>query len=170
MPSVNLLNTPFMEAWRQRRISNLQYLLVLNELASRNFHDYSQYPVFPWIVEMGTSKSPQLRDLSKTMGGLGSPERIETLREKYNSEDPFNPVPKFYYGTHYSSPGVVFNYLIRLSPFTECCKQLQGGKFDLPDRMFFSMISSWKSAIKEMSDVRELIPEFYYLPEAFLNR
>jgi hypothetical protein len=158
MPAVNIHNSTFTEDWRQRRISNLAYLLLLNTLSSRNFHDYSQYPVFPWVVQMSTAKSPQIRDLSKTMGGLGASERIEVLKEKYNSEDPFNPVPKFYYGTHYSSPGVVFNYLIRLSPFTECCKQLQGGKFDLADRMFFSMISSWRSATREMSDVRELIP------------
>ncbi len=36
--------------------------------------------------------------------------------------------------------------------------------------MFFSMVSSWKSAAKELSDVRELIPEFYYLSEVFFNR
>ena len=28
---------------------------------------------------------------------------------------------------------------------------------------------SWNNATKELSDVRELIPEFYCLPEVFLN-
>lgn len=66
--------------------------------------------------------------------------------EKFNSKDPFNHVPPFFYGTHYSSPGVVFNFLVRISPFTEYLKNLQGGRFDLPDRLFSSLISSWKSA------------------------
>lgn len=54
-------------------------------------------------------------------------------------------------------------------PFTEYLKSLQGGRFDLPDRLFSSLMSSWKSAYNEISDVRELIPEFYYLPEVFIN-
>lgn len=169
LPQGNLLSTQLVEDWRCHRISTFEYLNRLNALACRSIHDYSQYPVFPWVVQISNTKSPQLRELEKTMGGLGTAERIETLKEKYSAEDPFNPVPRFYYGTHYSSPGVVFNYLIRLSPFTECCKQLQGGKFDLPDRMFFSLLSSWRSATKEMSDIRELIPEFYFLPEMFIN-
>jgi hypothetical protein len=76
------------------------------------------------------------------------------LIEKFNSKDPFNPVPPFYFGTHYSSPGVVFHFLIRLSPFTEYLKTLQGGKFDIPDRLFSSLMGSWKSAFNEVSDVR----------------
>jgi hypothetical protein len=46
---------------------------------------------------------------------------------------------------------------------------LQGGKFDIPDRLFSSFPNSWKSAFTEVSDVRELIPEFYYLPESLIN-
>jgi hypothetical protein len=92
--------------------------------------------------------------LTKTIGGQGSEERIKSLIEKFNSKDPFNPVPPFYYGTHYSSPGVVFNFLVRIEPFTGYLKSLQGGKFDLPDRLFSSMMSSWKSAFNEISDVR----------------
>jgi hypothetical protein len=110
-----------------------------------------------------------MRDLTKTIGGLGSEERKKALLEKYNSKDPFNPVPAFHYGTHYSSPGVVFNFLVRMYPFTEYLKSLQGGRFDLPDRLFSSLMSSWKSSYNEISDVRELIPEFYYLPEVFIN-
>lgn len=73
-------------------------------------------------------------------------------------------MPAFFFGTHYSSPGVVFNFLIRLSPFTEYLKNLQGGKYDIPDRLFASLVHAWRSAYSEVSDVRELVPEFYYLP------
>jgi hypothetical protein len=80
------------------------------------------------------------------MGGLGSEDRKRIVSEKYAASDPFNPVPPFHFGTHYSSPGVVFNFLIRLAPFTEYCKNLQGGKFDIADRLFASLVQVWRSA------------------------
>ena len=46
----------------------------------------------------------------------------------------------------------------------------QGGHFDLADRMFHSVGDAWLSASKNnMADVKELIPEFFYLPEFLLN-
>ena len=47
---------------------------------------------------------------------------------------------------------------------------VQGGHFDLADRMFHSVREGWLSASKHnMADVKELIPEFFYLPEFMLN-
>lgn len=46
----------------------------------------------------------------------------------------------------------------------------QGGHFDLADRMFNSVKEAWLSASKHnMADVKELIPEFFYLPEFLVN-
>lgn len=51
-----------------------------------------------------------------------------------------------------------------------CLSLLQGGHFDLADRMFHSMKEAWHSASRNnMADVKELIPEFFYLPEFFVN-
>ena len=48
--------------------------------------------------------------------------------------------------------------------------KLQGGHFDLADRMFHSIRETWLSAAKNnMADVKELIPEFFYLPEFLQN-
>lgn len=56
---------------------------------------------------------------------------------------------------------------LRLKPFF--CES-QGGHFDLADRMFHSVREAWFSASKHnMADVKELIPEFFYLPEFLLN-
>lgn len=50
-----------------------------------------------------------------------------------------------------------------------CFIFLQGG-FDIPERMFYSVKKEWESASKDnMGDVRELIPEFFYLPDFLLN-
>ena len=45
-----------------------------------------------------------------------------------------------------------------------------GGHFDLADRMFHSVKEGWTSAAKHnMADVKELIPEFFYLPDMLTN-
>lgn len=43
--------------------------------------------------------------------------------------------------------------------------------FDIPDRTFHSMNTTWRlSSYESMTDVKELIPEFFYLPEFLVNR
>lgn len=103
------------------------------------------------------------------MGNLGNADRIAVFQQRYNMVDHFNKVPQFHYGSHYSSPATIFNYLIRLRPFADGARELQSGKFDLADRLFFSFTETYRNATEELSDVRELIPEFYYMPEMFLN-
>jgi hypothetical protein len=53
--------------------------------------------------------------------------------------------PRFHYGTHYSSAGVVLHYLIRLEPYTTLAIELQDGQFDHADRMFHSVPQAWAS-------------------------
>lgn len=52
-----------------------------------------------------------------------------------------------------------------------CLISPQGGRFDCPDRMFHDVDQCWKGCIDEnnMSDVKELTPEFFYCPDIFLN-
>ena len=71
-------------------------------------------------------------------------------------------IPPFLYGSHYSSAGIALHYLIRCEPFTTLAIQLQGGRFDLPDRLFDSIATSWELSYNNMADVKELIPEFFY--------
>lgn len=47
---------------------------------------------------------------------------------------------------------------------------LQDNNFDVPDRSFHSMEITWRlSSDESTTDLKELIPEFYYLPEMFMN-
>ena len=39
------------DAWVERRISNFQYLLVLNHLAGRQMNDPNNHPVLPWVMD-----------------------------------------------------------------------------------------------------------------------
>ena len=87
---------------------------------------------------------------------------------RYESfQDPV--IPKFHYGSHYSNVGTVLYYLLRLEPFTEQNITLQSGTFDLPDRLFSSIPGCWQNIMTSNSDVKELIPEFFYCPEFLRN-
>jgi WD40 repeat protein len=89
----------------------------------------------------------------------------------YLDQDEHEQPPPFHFGTHYSCAAYVVNYLIRLEPFTRLALTLPGGKFDLADRLFQSVAASWRSASRDnLQDVRELIPEFFYLPDFLLNK
>ena len=78
-------------------------------------------------------------------------------------------IEKFHYGTHYSNAAGVMHFLIRLESFTSQHISLQNGKFDHSDQQFFSISNTWEAISTSMSDVKELIPEFYYLPEFVTN-
>ena len=100
--------------------------------------------------------------------GVVNPNRVETYIKRYEEwDDPI--VKKFHYGSHYSTAATVMNYLIRLEPFSSLVLELHGGKFDIPDRIFNSVQSLWNLCYMQTSDVKELIPEFFYLPDFLRN-
>jgi WD40 repeat protein len=145
----------------------------LNTIANRTYNDLTQYPVFPWIIKDYSSSRINLnnlgtyRDLSKPIGALNE-SRLENIVERYECfTDPV--IPRFHYGSHYSSVGTVLYYLIRMEPFTNCAIQLQSGTFDLPDRLFHSLETTWQNIMMSNSDVKELTPEFFYTPEFLKN-
>ena len=159
--------------WQQRQISNFDYLMLLNTIAGRSFNDITQYPVFPWVLKDYISSNINLkdesiyRDLSYPIGAL-NPDKREGLKIRYEAFDDPN-IPKFHHGSHYSSSGIVLFYLIRMEPFTSHFLTLQGGKFDHADRMFHSISGCFNNLLNGSADVKELIPEFYCLPEFLLN-
>uniref|UniRef100_A0A0K2TIY0 Neurobeachinlike [Bombus terrestris] n=1 Tax=Lepeophtheirus salmonis TaxID=72036 RepID=A0A0K2TIY0_LEPSM len=161
------------QKWQRREISNFEYLIFLNTIAGRTYNDLNQYPVFPWVLtnyedsEIDLSSPNNYRDLSKPIGAL-NPARKQYFEERYNSWES-DQIPPFHYGTHYSTSAFVLNYLIRLEPFTSLFLALQGGKFDHPNRIFSSIKTSWQNCQRDTSDVKELIPEFFSLPEMFVN-
>ncbi|KAF8184760.1 hypothetical protein BJ912DRAFT_973913 [Pholiota molesta] len=160
--------------WQAREISNFAYLSILNQISGRTPSDATQYPVFPWVLSDYTSQILDLndpssyRDLTKPMGAL-TPARRQAAETRYSNlasvgEDPFH------YGTHFSSSMTVCHFLIRLAPFTNMFKTLQGGDWDLPDRLFSDLPRAYESAAHDVrGDVRELIPEFFTSPEFLEN-
>jgi len=167
------------EEWNAWKISNFEFLMNLNSLSGRSFLDLTQYPVFPWVLNDYSQISKKvteenLRDLSKPIGALGSKERIENFNTTFHEsssnieENMFNEGP-YFYNSHYSNPFYVTNFLARLLPYAACCIELQGEGFDHPDRQFLSVSQAFFNTMNQPTDIRELLPEFFYLPEMFIN-
>ncbi|XP_044420246.1 BEACH domain-containing protein C2 isoform X2 [Triticum aestivum] len=172
-PEQILKQTQLMERWAKWEISNFDYLMELNTLAGRSYNDISQYPMFPWVVSDYQSKTLDLedhssyRDLSKPIGAL-NPARLKKFQDYYSSfKDPI--IPNCHYGSHYSSPGTVLYYLARIEPFTTLSIELRGGKFGDDNHMLSDITRTWNSVLEDMNDVKELVPEMFYLPEVFTN-
>ncbi|OCH84794.1 beach-domain-containing protein [Obba rivulosa] len=160
--------------WQAREISNFTYLSILNQISGRTPSDATQYPVYPWVLSDYSSASLDLnspesfRDLSCPMGAL-TPARREAAHSRYVNLESVGEKP-FHYGTHFSSSMIVCHFLIRMEPFTHMFKTLQGGDWDLPDRLFSDVKRSYESASQDLrGDVRELIPEFFACPEFLEN-
>ena len=127
-------------------MTNYELLMWLNIYGNRSFNDISQYPVFPWILNsyedplVNTSNSIteekyNLRDMNLPMGMLALDEKGEQRKEMFllnyetlkgNSDDEIKP---FFYGSNYSNPIYVCNYLMRIFPFTHIALELKGSKF-----------------------------------------
>ncbi|XP_068182991.1 lysosomal-trafficking regulator isoform X2 [Antennarius striatus] len=179
--------TALTQLWGSGQISNFEYLTHLNKHAGRSFNDLMQYPVFPFILRDYTSETLDLQDPS-IYRNLIKPIAVQSkekedryvdnyryLEEEYKKgireDDPMPPVQPYHYGSHYSNSGTVLHFLVRMPPFTKMFLAYQDQSFDIPDRTFHSMNTTWRlSSYESMTDVKELIPEFFYLPEFLVNR
>lgn len=173
-------------AWMSHELSNFDYLMKLNSIAGRTYNDIGQYPVFPWVLADYKSDRLNLRD-PKVFRDFQYPigAQLESQRELLNSkykdlneaygemtsktDDLTSVFPPFHFGSHYSVAGFVLWFLIRCEPFTTLHTQLQDGKFDKTDRLFHSMDATYHGCTTNASDVKELIPELFYLPESLIN-
>ncbi len=172
-------------SWQTGEITNFEYLMELNTRAGRTFNDLMQYPVFPFILADYTSEvldlnhSSTYRDLLKPVA-VQNPEKEAAYVANYNAlaedeadgggNDVVSGLGPFHYGSHYSNSGTVLHYMLRVPPFTKLFLEFQDGEFDLPDRIFQSMAAAWQlSSSNSATDVKELIPDLFCLPEMLVN-
>uniref|UniRef100_A0A669CBU8 Neurobeachin a n=1 Tax=Oreochromis niloticus TaxID=8128 RepID=A0A669CBU8_ORENI len=161
------------QRWQRREISNFEYLMFLNTIAGRTYNDLNQYPVFPWVLtnydseELDLTLPGNFRDLSKPIGAL-NPKRAAFYAERYETWDD-DSAPPHHYTTLYSTAHSTLMWMLRIEPFTTFFLSANDGKFDHPERAFSGIGRSWRNCQRDTADVKELIPEFYYLPEMFVN-
>ena len=160
--------------WKKAELSNFEYLMKLNEYSGRSFNNLAQYPVFPWVLrnyetdQLDLNDEENFRDLSLPIGAQEKQgqERCKSKFEVSQQEEKRG----YHHGSHYSNGGIVLHFILRIEPFTQQSKNLQGGHFDLPDRMFLSLELAWKSSQEFGGDCKEIVPELFYLPELFGNK
>ncbi|CAD5235429.1 unnamed protein product [Bursaphelenchus xylophilus] len=174
--------------WRNGMITNFDYLIVLNKLAGRSFNDLMQYPVFPFILSDYTSTlldltSPySFRDLARPMAIQDRKmeqvyvQSYNALNEEHNKSQhdgmySASYLGPYHYGSHYSNTGIVAHYMVRVVPYTNVALEYQDNNFDIPDRLFNTLETTWRlSSSESTTDFKELIPEFFFFPEMFQNR
>jgi hypothetical protein len=181
LPTLKVLQTgpsrdvirPFTDKWRTGQISNYEYLMYCNFFSGRSFNDLSQYPVFPWVLRDFRSQTIDLnnpsvyRDLSFPVGKLNE-SRFAGLYENYR-ECPDELVDKCLYRFHYSNAFYVLHFLARMEPFTTLHIEVNDRKFDKPSRMFISIQKTFEGVTSRSPDFRELLPEFFSLPDFLFN-
>lgn len=162
----------FTNEWKKGAISNFEYLMVINQYAGRSLNDLSQHPVFPWIItnydeeEFAYDKPENQRNLKFPIGAQSEASQ-KKLQKKFNAFKE-ETMQAYHFGSHYSNCGIIVHFLLRTEPYTYQAKELQGGSFDVADRLFISMKLAWDSCNMAIGgDVKELIPEVFFNPFVF---
>ena len=160
-------------------------IILLNLIANRSFNDLYQYPIFPLLYFFDVNKRLSvIRDMKEHIGFQESTENSKVRKAQFlkSYEETINEINEsetnkdnlimnelHCFNTHYSNNIYTSNYLIRLFPYSFIAIELQGNGFDNPNRLFYSIDETFNNISKQKSDLRELIPEFFYLPEMLVN-
>ena len=175
---LNPLFSEKMDQWNNKKFyySNFDKLMIINLFSNRSFNDLNQYPVFPMLYNQINDKK---RDMGQPIGFQEltdeSKKRKDLIMESYqyeinaniNNEEDNNEIS--YFCLFFSNITYTCNYLIRVFPYSFIGIEYQGYGFDDPNRLFFSIKSTFNNTLKQRSDLRELIPEMFYFPPLFYN-
>ena len=157
---------------RIKYLCNYDILILINIFSNRSFRDVYQYPVFPMLYNWINEK----RNMEEHIGFQEITESCKKRKNDiivcYNTNDDgeSNDENNFLFNIHFSNPAFVFNYLLRVIPYSFLAVEFQGDDFDNPNRCFFSIEKCLNSTLKMKSDLRELIPELFYMIEIFYNK
>ncbi|KAL7034576.1 hypothetical protein ACKWTF_008011 [Chironomus riparius] len=169
------------QMWIDNKLTNFEYLMELNKLSGRNYNDIAQYPIFPWILakfdgdELDLTNPDTFRKLNKTISTQydGTEDQYigyyNDLIAQMNDHQPY--MKPYHYTSLYSNSGTVLHFLVRLPPFTNMFLLYQDNNFDIPDRTFHNLSTTFRLTSRESAtDVKELIPEFFCLPDFLENQ
>lgn len=128
----------------------------LEQFRSKYFEILSKAPNSSPFLQPKKREGRSLNSDSDRRHDLSDLDEIESNEQAYM------------YMSHYSTPGIVFYYLIR--SFPSYINRIQNDDFGGPaDRIFIDVGMSWTNCLKVISDNKELIPEFYVGNGSFLK-
>ena len=152
----------YLSKWLEGSLSTLDYLLLINKFSDRSYNVLSQYLILPWIF----SKFDNIYD-SKSLRTFDYPGIALTkdkLDEAVSNEDLSSLYPNFFSNNMY-----VNHYLFRSYPYINNQIKIQENRFDSPARQFNSVSATLYIFEENFTINMELVPEFYFIPELFLN-
>ena len=156
----------FTSNWLDKKISTLDYLLIINKYSGRSYNDTAQYLILPWVVNDYTNINDKsnIRKLEFPMA-VQNDKCLKIVLENYNSD---SDNQKCFFKCHYSNSSYVCIYLFRTNPFSNNQIKLQTDKFDSPNRQIESLQDLCK-IFRDHKETCELTPEYFFMPEIFLN-
>ena len=165
-PENYFIKKKYTSNWLDKKLTTLEYLLKINKFSGRTYNDLSQYLVFPWILKdyLDINDKNYIRDFSLPMS-VQEKENLEMIIHNYELD---NEPDKSYFKCHYSNSSYVTIYLFRINPFTNNQIKLQSGSFDSPNRQIMNL-QIICNIFKDNKETCELIPEYFYFIESFLN-
>ena len=166
----------------EKGLSSFDFIMYLNLLSNRSYNDLYQYPVFPMLFfydKQNEEYNYIERDLENHIGfqtctNLGEKRKkkimniFETTKEEIENGLVENE-NAYYFESNFSNAKYVCNFLLRVFPFSFIAIELEGDGYDEPNKLFSSIEQTFYNISGNDNDLRELIPEFFYFPEIFLN-
>ena len=158
-------------------------IMLLNLISNRSYTDLHQYPIFPMLFFFDKNNLLVGRDMKEQIGlnevtesikerknlfFTAYQERIKTMEDNDEFNEDFEDKSHLF-NTHYSNIVYTSNYLMRTFPYSFSSIEMQGPGFDNPNRLFHYIQDTFYNIGVQKSDIRELIPEFFYMPEMFMN-
>ena len=176
----------------EKGISSFDALIYLNLLSNRSYNDLYQYPVFPLLFYYSKNDEEEEennnnynnfniieRDLSlhigfQTNSKLGEKRKKKIISIFESSKDEVeNGLIQYdnayYFESNFSNGNYACNYLLRIFPYSFIAIEIQGDGFDDPKKLFNSIEETFYNISSQENNFRELLPEFFYFPEMFLN-
>ena len=177
--------------WEDGLMTNYYLIMFLNLIGNRSFNDLFQYPVFPWISYYNENKK-NYRKLKFPLGRMNQKLKIKYLQSNnennviikyYKKNDKyyydFNIEKDFcleydeiikdediysFYFNNYMNIETIKNYLLRIFPFFYI-----NSAYFIMDEIFDDLNNYFYNKDYYTYTSKELIPEFYYLYELFIN-
>ena len=154
----------YSKKWKEEKISTFDYLLYLNKLSSRTYNDPNQYLIMPWIFLINGINNK--RNFNIPISVQDEDKQEIFLSSNNNNFEDNDKTPT--QANHYSTSAYIYYYLMRINPFTNDMIKFQSNNFDVPDRQYAD-IKQTIFLCQRMNNNREIIPEFFCIPEIYIN-
>lgn len=148
----------FSSLWASGALTNFEYLMLLNKYSGKSFNDLEQYPVFPKIIQDFETKHRLLNVdiMSLNLEGMSKNIDAESSKEAIGKAADL-------------ASGAVLGHLALIEPYSSLLDKY-GWKICKNERLLQSFARSWGDCAISLDEGERLLPEFFYLPEAFSSR